>query len=106
MKRKKMGKIKCVYIEKKKSDFSQQSVAIFFYSLIIECRGILKEGIMEEQHYKKIMMMASLSIVVCGRVYYFLYNPNIKESTVLTTKVNPTIESEVQENIEEKRKAN
>ncbi len=27
---KKMGKIKCVYIEKKKSDFSQQIVAIFF----------------------------------------------------------------------------
>ncbi len=53
---------------------------------------------------KKIMTMASLSIVVCGGVYYFLYNPNIKESTVLTTKVNPTIESEVQENVEEKKK--
>ena len=39
MKRKKMEKIKCVYIEKKKSDFSQQIVAIFFYYLIIECRG-------------------------------------------------------------------
>ncbi|KAA0805060.1 class A beta-lactamase-related serine hydrolase [Bacillus sp. JAS102] len=52
---------------------------------------------------KKIMTMASLSIVVCGGVYYFLYNPNIKESTVLTTKVNPTIESEVQENVEEKK---
>lgn len=64
--------------------------------------GILDEGIMEEQHDKKIMTMASLSAVVCGGVYYFLYNPNIKESTVLTTKVNPTIESEVQENIEEK----
>ncbi|CAM3827284.1 serine hydrolase domain-containing protein [Bacillus luti] len=51
---------------------------------------------------KKIMIMASLSAVVCGGVYYFLYNPNIKESTLLTTKVNPTIESEVQENIEEK----
>lgn len=36
---KKMEKIKCVYIEKKKSDFSQQIVAIFFYYLIIECRG-------------------------------------------------------------------
>ncbi len=48
------------------------------------------------------MMMTVLSAVVCGGVYYFLYNPNIKESTVLTTKVNPTIESEVQENIEEK----
>lgn len=51
---------------------------------------------------KKIMTMASLSAVVCGGVYYFLCNPNIKESTVLTTKVNPTIESEVQENIGEK----
>ncbi|HHK5532104.1 TPA: serine hydrolase [Bacillus mobilis] len=51
---------------------------------------------------KKIMTMALLSAVVGGGVYYFLYNPNIKESTVLTTKVNPTIESEVQENIEEK----
>ncbi|MGE6538397.1 serine hydrolase [Bacillus luti] len=51
---------------------------------------------------KKIMIMASLSAVVCGGVYYFLYNPNIKESTVLTTKVNPAIESEVQENLEEK----
>ena len=36
MKRKKMGKIKYVYIEKKKCDFSQQIVAIFFYYLIIE----------------------------------------------------------------------
>ncbi len=103
MKRKKMGKIKCAYIEKKKSDFSQQIVAIFFYCLIIECGGgILDEGIMEEQHDKKIMTMAALSALVCGGVYYFLYNPNIKESTVLTTKVNPTIVSEVQENIEEK----
>ncbi len=59
---------------------------------------------MEEQHEEKIMTMASLSIVVCGGVYHFLYNPNIKESTVLTTKVNPTIESEVQENVEEKKK--
>lgn len=49
------------------------------------------------------MIMASLSAVVCGGVYYFLYNPNIKESTVLTTKVNPAIEPEVQENIEEKK---
>jgi len=64
--------------------------------------GILDEGIMEEQHDKKIMTMAALSALVCGGVYYFLYNPNIKESTVLTTKVNPTIVSEVQENIEEK----
>ncbi len=39
MKRKKMGKIKCAYIEKKKSDFSQQIVAIFFYCSIIECEG-------------------------------------------------------------------
>ncbi|MDR2996242.1 MAG: beta-lactamase family protein [Bacillus cereus] len=51
---------------------------------------------------KKIMIMASLSAVVVGGVYYFLDSPNIKENTVLTTKVNPTIESEVQENIEEK----
>ncbi|MEC5302777.1 serine hydrolase domain-containing protein [Bacillus thuringiensis] len=51
---------------------------------------------------KKIMMMASLSAIVVGGVYYFLSSPNIKENTVLTTKVNPTIESEVQENIEEK----
>ncbi|WP_141557842.1 serine hydrolase domain-containing protein [Bacillus cereus] len=58
---------------------------------------------MEEQYDKKIMIMASLSAVVCGGVYYFLYNPNIKESTVLTTKVNPAIEPEVQENIEEKK---
>lgn len=48
-----MEKIKCVYIEKKKSDFSQQIVAIFFYCLIIECGGILNEGIMEEQYDKK-----------------------------------------------------
>lgn len=33
MKRKKMGKIKYVYIEKKKCDFSQQIVAIFFLLL-------------------------------------------------------------------------
>ncbi|PGZ73903.1 serine hydrolase domain-containing protein [Bacillus sp. AFS029637] len=52
---------------------------------------------------KKIIIMAALFAVVCGGVYYFLYNPNIKERTVLTTKANPTIESEVQENIEEKK---
>ncbi|MDR4983298.1 penicillin-binding protein [Bacillus cereus] len=51
---------------------------------------------------KKIIIMAALFAVVCGGVYYFLYNPNIKERTVLTTKANPAIESEVQENIEEK----
>lgn len=51
---------------------------------------------------KKIMMMASICAVICGGVYYFLYNPNMKESTVLTTKVNPAIESEIQGNIEEK----
>lgn len=67
------------------------------------CGIIFNEGIMEEQYDKKIMIMASLSAVVCGGVYYFLYNPNIKESTVLTTKVNPAIEPEVQENIEEKK---
>ena len=39
--------------------------------------------------------------------YTIFYNPNIKESKELTTKVNPAVESEVQENIEEeKRKAN
>lgn len=62
----------------------------------------MNEGIMEKQYDKKIMTIALLSAVVGGGVYYFLYNPNIKESTVLTTKVNPTIVSEVQENIEEK----
>ncbi|MEJ9182008.1 class A beta-lactamase-related serine hydrolase, partial [Bacillus thuringiensis] len=51
---------------------------------------------------KKVMVMASLSAIVGGGVYYFLVSPNIKENTVLTTKVNPTIESEVQGNIEEK----
>jgi len=51
---------------------------------------------------KKVMVVASLSAIVGGGVYYFLVSPNIKENTVLTTKVNPTIESEVQENIEEK----
>lgn len=76
--------------------------------MIIECRGILNEGIMEEQYDEKIMMIVSICAVVCGGVYYFLYNPNIKESKELTTKVNPAVESEVQENIEEekKRKAN
>lgn len=39
MKQKKMGKIKYVYIGKKKCDFSQQIVAIFFYYLIIEYGG-------------------------------------------------------------------
>ncbi len=39
MKRKKMEKIKYVYIEKKKNNFSQQIVAIFFYCSIIECEG-------------------------------------------------------------------
>lgn len=34
-----MEKIKYVYIEKKKNNFSQQIVAIFFYCLIIECEG-------------------------------------------------------------------
>ena len=48
------------------------------------------------------MVMASLSAIFGGGVYYFLVSPNIKENTVLTTKVNPTIESEVQGNIEEK----
>ncbi|MED3063621.1 penicillin-binding protein, partial [Bacillus thuringiensis] len=51
---------------------------------------------------KKVMIMASLSAIVGGGVYYFLVSPNIKENTVLTTKVNPTIEPEVQGNIEEK----
>ncbi|GAB6430096.1 hypothetical protein bcgnr5380_08570 [Bacillus cereus] len=46
----------------------------------------MNEGIMEEQQDKKIMMMATLSVVVFGGVYYFLYNLNIRESTVLTTK--------------------
>ena len=50
------------------------------------------------------MIMASLSAVVCGGVYYFLYNPNIKESTILTTKVNPAIESEVQREYRRKRR--
>lgn len=57
---------------------------------------------MEDQYDKKVMVMASLSAIVGGGVYYFLVSPNIKENTVLTTKVNPTIESEVQGNIEEK----
>ncbi|MEK4736013.1 MULTISPECIES: serine hydrolase domain-containing protein [Bacillus] len=52
---------------------------------------------------KKIMVMASLSAVVCGGVYYFLY-PDQKEQAVLTTKVTPAIESEVQDNIEEVQK--
>ncbi|WP_439874004.1 serine hydrolase domain-containing protein [Bacillus mycoides] len=53
---------------------------------------------------KKIMIMASLSAVVCGGVYYFLYSPDLKEQVVLTTKVTPAIESEVQDNIEEVQK--
>ena len=53
---------------------------------------------------KKIMMIVLICAVVCGGVYYFLYNPNIKESKELTTKVNPDVESEVQENIEEEKK--
>ncbi|MGU3367633.1 serine hydrolase domain-containing protein [Bacillus mycoides] len=53
---------------------------------------------------KKIMVMASLSAVVCGGVYYFLYSPDSKEQAVLTTKVTPAIESEVQDNIEEVQK--
>ena len=61
------------------------------------------EGIMEDQYDKKVMVVASLSAIVGGGVYYFLVSPNIKENTVLTTKVNPTIESEVQGNIEEKK---
>ncbi|OTY02463.1 penicillin-binding protein [Bacillus thuringiensis serovar muju] len=48
--------------------------------------------------------MVSICAVVCGGVYYFLYNPNIKESKELITKVNPAVESEVQENIEEEKK--
>ncbi|MED1380390.1 penicillin-binding protein [Bacillus mycoides] len=52
---------------------------------------------------KKIMVMASLSAVVCGGVYYFLY-PDPKEQAVLTTRVTPAIESEVQDNIEEVQK--
>lgn len=59
---------------------------------------------MEEQYDEKIMMIVSICAVVCGGVYYFLYNPNIKESKELTTKVNPAVESEVQENIEEEKK--
>ena len=51
---------------------------------------------MEDQYDKKVMVVASLSAIVGGGVYYFLVSPNIKENTVLTTKVNPTIESEVQ----------
>lgn len=53
---------------------------------------------------KKIMMIVSICAVVCGGVYYFLYNSNIKENKELTTKVNPAVESEVQENIEEEKK--
>ncbi|GLV62086.1 penicillin-binding protein [Bacillus mycoides] len=53
---------------------------------------------------KKIMIMASLSVVVCSGVYYFLYSPDLKEQAVLTTKVTPAIESEVQDNIEEVQK--
>ncbi|EJQ48744.1 Uncharacterized protein BWINRASL_03884 [Bacillus mycoides] len=53
---------------------------------------------------KKIMIMASLSAVVCGGVYYFLDSPDPKEQAVLTTKVTPAIESEVQDNIEEVEK--
>ncbi|GCF72868.1 penicillin-binding protein [Bacillus cereus] len=53
---------------------------------------------------KKIIIMASLSAVVCGGVYYFLYSPDLKEQAVLTTKVTPAIESEVQDNIEEVQK--
>ncbi|MFF1990021.1 serine hydrolase domain-containing protein [Bacillus mycoides] len=53
---------------------------------------------------KKIMVTASLSAVVCGGVYYFLYSPDPKEQAVLTTKVTPAIESEVQDNIEEVQK--
>ena len=49
---------------------------------------------MEEQYDEKIMMIVSICAVVCGGVYYFLYNPNIKESKELTTKVNPAVESE------------
>lgn len=48
-----MGKIKYACIEKKKCNFSQQIVAIFFYCLIIEYGGTLNEGIMEEQYDKK-----------------------------------------------------
>ena len=78
MKRKNGKNQVCVY-RKEKSDFSQQIVAIFYY-LIIECRGILNEGIMEEQNDKKIMMIVSICALVCGGVYYFLYNSNIKEN--------------------------
>lgn len=53
--------------------------------------------------FKKIMIMVSLSAVVCGGIYYFLSSP--KEQTVLTSKVTPAIESEVKDNIE-KRKNN
>ncbi|MGH0511817.1 serine hydrolase domain-containing protein [Bacillus cereus] len=53
---------------------------------------------------KKIMAMVSLSAVVCGGVYYFLYSPDPKEQAVLTTKATPAIESEVQDNIEEVQK--
>ncbi|MGH0428496.1 serine hydrolase domain-containing protein [Bacillus hominis] len=53
---------------------------------------------------KKIMLMASLSALVCGGVYYVLDSPDSKEQAVLTTKVTPAIESEVQDNIEEVEK--
>ena len=43
---------------------------------------------------KKIMMIVSICALVCGGVYYFLYNSNIKENKELTTKVNPAVESE------------
>lgn len=49
------------------------------------------------------MMIVSICALVCGGVYYFLYNSNIKENKELTTKVNPAVESEVQENIEEEK---
>lgn len=48
-------------------------------------------------------MIVSICALVCGGVYYFLYNSNIKENKELTTKVNPAVESEVQENIEEEK---
>lgn len=65
---------------------------------------ICNEVIMEEQYDKKIIVVASLCTVVCGGVYYAFYAPSVMEQTVLTTNVAPAIGSEVQDNIEEKKR--
>ncbi|MEN1934558.1 serine hydrolase domain-containing protein [Paenibacillus sp. 102] len=51
---------------------------------------------------KRLIMMVLSCFVVCGIVYYFLYTPEKQEMP--TSKVIPSVKSELQDNVEEKKR--